>query len=525
MKGSVRHVPFRALGAGEMHVRFLEDDPDLVPMLGARAADVDDFLAKAPALDAAAADSAVRLDPAALGHALEAYARRHGAPTAVIENARRVGRGEARVVVTGQQPGLLGGPLYTLHKAATAIRLARDASARPGAPSVVPVFWNHSDDHDWDEVNRAFLVNPNQDLQRLRLDVANDGRAIRHVPVGDQLQEVVAAAMDMLPDTEFRSWTLDVFQPRGREEHLGDGLARLLFALFGRHGLLVIEPRDLPPEAFATLPDWWRRAETVRARTRDAVDHLGAIGLDSSIDPNTTLMFAIDEDGRRRGLVDGEDAPDATSLSPGVLLRPGWQDACLPSAGFVVGPGEIAYLAVVGRLYRELGVPRPVLVPRASLTLCEPSMAKHLARFGWDLVRLADGPERLIDVVGDEVEDDDVGGILDELVARLDADLKRVVESVQKTEGSLAGAVERVRSKTRSEIQKLAQRLRNAQRNRLGTGARQVRRLCNNLRPRGRLQERVLCPLPHLLMHGEALADVLIEAADPFAIEHGVVEL
>ena len=52
------------------------------------------------------------------------------------------------IVVTGQQPGLMGGPLFTFHKAATAIRLCREINEVASGPRVVPLFWNHSDDHD-----------------------------------------------------------------------------------------------------------------------------------------------------------------------------------------------------------------------------------------------------------------------------------------------------------------------------------------------------------------------------------------
>ena len=90
----------------------------------------------------------------------------------MLENARALAGGETHVVVAGQQPGLLGGPLFTVYKAATAVRLANELSSLPGAPRVVPLFWNHSDDHDLDEVNRTFLVNGAQDVQRLRLDLS-----------------------------------------------------------------------------------------------------------------------------------------------------------------------------------------------------------------------------------------------------------------------------------------------------------------------------------------------------------------
>jgi uncharacterized protein YllA (UPF0747 family) len=67
--------------------------------------------------------------------------------------------------------------------------------------------------------------------------------------------------------------------------------------------------------------------------------------------------------------------------------------------------------------------------------------------------------------------------------------------------------------------------VRNARQNREGTGIKQLRRLCSTLRPRNRIQERVLGPIAYLAAYGPALADTLIDAADPFRIEHGVLEL
>jgi uncharacterized protein YllA (UPF0747 family) len=67
--------------------------------------------------------------------------------------------------------------------------------------------------------------------------------------------------------------------------------------------------------------------------------------------------------------------------------------------------------------------------------------------------------------------------------------------------------------------------MRRSRQNREGTGLRQVRRLCSNLRPRGRLQERALTVVPFLVSHGQQLSRALVDAADPFAVAHGVLEL
>jgi hypothetical protein len=112
----IRHIPFRHLESGELHLRHLDEDPGLVPLLGRRPHGAEDLLKRAPL-------SARRLVPAQeLGDALLRYAERHEAPAAVLENARSLADGKTLFVVTGQQPGLFGGPLYTVHKVATAIR-------------------------------------------------------------------------------------------------------------------------------------------------------------------------------------------------------------------------------------------------------------------------------------------------------------------------------------------------------------------------------------------------------------------
>jgi uncharacterized protein YllA (UPF0747 family) len=514
---TLRHISFRRLGTSDVHQRYLEDDRDIVGILGKRPRNVAELLRRAPT------GAGRVVPPRALSAALLAYAERHGAPEPVLANARAMAEGNTHVVVTGQQPGLLGGPLFTLHKAATAIRLCREIRALPDAPAVVPLFWNHSDDHDLDEANRAFLVNGSQEVQRFRLDIDRTSEPLRHIAVGREVENLLREVDDLLPQSEFREWAMSLFRPRHPDDTLGTLTTRLLFELFGRHGLLVIEPRDLPPEAFPPLERWWSQAETIRERVRQAADELSDVGVDVTIDPAATMMFQT-AGSQRVPLADGEAAGSALDLSPGALLRPLWQDACFPSIAFVVGPGELGYLAVVTQLYRLLGVPAPVLVPRASLTLVEPSLMKLLQRFGWDLPDLNAEPETLAanmsDDEGSALEDE-----LDELAARMRAGFEQVLHKLERVDRSMIGAADRARTKAMEEIERLSQKVKNARQNREGTGLRQVRRVCSNLRPRGRPQERVLTALPFLVAHGKELADLVIDAADPFRLEHGVLEL
>ncbi|MBL8731370.1 MAG: bacillithiol biosynthesis BshC [Planctomycetes bacterium] len=522
MTATLRHISFRRLGTSEAHQRFLEDDRELGAFLGQRARTVGELMRRAPT-------RAGRLLPRELlVKALCAYAERHHAPAEVFASAKALLDPDVHVVVTGQQPGLMGGPLLTFHKVATAIRLCRDinaaSAAAGGGPRVVPLFWNHSDDHDLEEANRLFLVNQQQEVQRFRIDQTSHNEPLRSIAVGRDLERLLHELDPLLPQTEFRDWVMGMARPRSSNDTLGDQQARFLFETFGRHGLCMIEPRDLPAEAFEPLLKWWGKANEVRDQLRQASDDLGALGIDVTLDPTATMMFEL-TGGVRQPLADGESVGRPQDLSPGVLLRPLWQDACLPSVAFVVGPGELGYLCSVAPLYRTLGVPQPVFVPRASLTLVEPSMQRLLNRFSLDLPDLDRPAEELAErlLAGDQGSDVEVR--LEDLQAHLRNGLDGIAQQLGVLDASMLGALDRARTKSVEEIERLLQKVRNARQNREGTGIRQLRRLCSTLRPRSRPQERVLGPLSFLTTVGPHLADALIDAADPFRADHGVLEL
>ena len=107
------------------------------------------------------------------------------------------------------------------------------------------------------------------------------------------------------------------------------------------------------------------------------------------------------------------------------------------------------------------------------------------------------------------------------IVRQLDA----LADDVKRLDASLLSALERARDKAVEEVGRFAAKVRKTIEDREGTGLRQVRRLCTMLRPRGRLQERVLPCISVLATHGKATGQLLVDAADPFATGHGVLEL
>ena len=119
-----------------------------------------------------------RFDPdarVALASQLEVSIGCVSPPVAVLESIRALAQPGACAVVTGQQPGLACGPLYSLWKGLQAVALAKKLSEEWGTP-VVPMFWNHADDHDIAEVHHSWLLNQNLDLQKAGLAGLSSGR-------------------------------------------------------------------------------------------------------------------------------------------------------------------------------------------------------------------------------------------------------------------------------------------------------------------------------------------------------------
>src|SRR2546423_10078204 len=78
----------------------------------------------------------------------------------------------AVAVITGQQAGLFTGPNYTILKALTVVKLARvlnDAGVH-----AVPVFWIAAEDHDYQEIEWAAVLDRDSAVREFRVSLANE---------------------------------------------------------------------------------------------------------------------------------------------------------------------------------------------------------------------------------------------------------------------------------------------------------------------------------------------------------------
>lgn len=479
-----------------------------------------------------------------LAKALETHLAPLTPPVPVLDSLRQLRRADALCVVTGQQPGLCASPLYNLWKGMHAVRLARALAQRLERP-VVPLFWNHADDHDLAEVHHIHLLNKNLDIQKVGLAGMSSGRMPLSRVVFDEerhrLTALRAALEESVHGSPHAARALDMCLPRAGES-FASAWTRTMVDLLGPHGLVVLEPdwlRTRFSRALAGLvaadcfEELVRGAQAVRAR-----------GYDAAIEPaEAALVFRQDDKGRRALRVvagewryDGEDGSRTSAelaaeivqepllWSPGALLRPLVQDLALPSIAYIGGHGELGYHAQLGAIRAALDLPRTSFVPRLSCTVVEPAVRLALAKLGV-------ATEEILEARGTwqpQAEVHATPEVFSRLrqVARDGArSLDGCREDLAELDKGLAVHLKRIGDQLKKSVEEIVIKAERVQQNRSGKGRRHERRANNSLVPRGLPQERVFGPLALVAAHGVEWIGDLLGQIDPLPREHLVVHL
>ena len=459
--------------------------------------------------------------PRALADAIVAHQRRLGAGPLAEANARALGDG-ALVVVAGQQPGLLGGPLLSLHKAAGAVALARDESARLGR-RVVPAFWIASEDHDWGEVNRATVVAADGSLRDLSLDVVGDQRSVRDVPVpAASVERLLAALAAALPATDRARAALDLVRPAPGDD-LGAWFGTVLARWLGDTGLVLLEPHVLAPFAGPAFARLVEHATTICAAVRAAGARRRAAGLAAPLDPKPSdaplfLRSAaggprarVSVEGRAVHLPAGAGPHELGALRDLVLAHPELasgdvvgrvfvQDLLLPVVASVLGPAEAAYHEQVRAAFDALSLPFPAVVARPTATWVDAKTRESLERLGVSLDAAVAGtavlPPPPAEVDPLEVAADD----LRVRVRALAAETRRAFDA--SGGGGEPPVLERALGPVERELDKAIKAHRDDREARAGRGRGRFERALSAVRPKGQPQERILSPVSLVARHG-----------------------
>ena len=396
---------------------------------------------------------------------LERQSRSFGAGPATLRNIERLKTGSP-VVITGQQVGLLGGPLFSLLKGLTVVLLAEQFDA-------VPIFWLATEDHDLEEI--SFLNWPVADhLETLRTAPPHvEGAPVGTINFDSEIGVLLQKLEDQFPGSEVIAMLRASYSSG---ESFGSAFGKLYARLFAEFGLVLLDPSDpelhhiAQPVYSQALAQW----KEINGGLQQREQELEAAGYHAQVKvtPSHTLCFCLQEGVRTPVRHDGEGFVVGASkftdaelialagasperFNPNVLLRPIVQDYLLPTLCYAGGPAEIAYFAQVEVVYRKLlGRVTPV-VPRIFATLVEARQAKLLDRYEMSLTDIFCGPEHLREIVAARALPEGIMKAFDLAGEHLDQALSAIREPLQKLDPTLADAAENAGSKMRYQLQGL----------------------------------------------------------------------
>ncbi|MFH0945155.1 MAG: bacillithiol biosynthesis BshC [Planctomycetota bacterium] len=435
-----------------------------------------------------------------------------------LANSRALLDENTFIVATGQQPGLLTGPLYTLWKAVTAIAQARHLTRRLGI-RFVPLFWVASDDHDLGEVEGCFLLNRAAEVQRFRVPLEPRGSPSAGIEVASSAATLFETFLEALPDGADRDLLRSFAAPR-MGERWPVWFGRILAHLFRSSGLVLFEPHMARDLLEPVLQAEARQPARAPSALRAGAEALRSLGLEASLPTDAPSGLFVLESGRRRRF--DPDREGEAGLSPDAGLRAAVQSLVLPAPVVVAGPGEVAYWLQLTELFEALGAPRPVLLPRLRATLIEPRVRRALTSLGLGdeglfrseeelrSARPATHPARAVQLAG---EADEVFGRLCRLTSGLDGLGGSVPKSCRKLEQTF-----------RTSLDRLIRQALDQEREQQGVSERQLRLVAGTGRPRGLLQERVLNGLPFVASYGLELLECIVERMDPCRFDHLLIE-
>jgi bacillithiol synthase len=421
-------------------------------------------------------------------------------------------------IVTGQQVGLFSGPAYTIYKALTAVKAARELTER-GTPAV-PVFWLATEDHDFAEVDHAWVFGADHQPVRIRIDgpAENGSHPVGGIPLRDIPLDALRSALAGLPFADDAVAMVErAYQPG---ETMGSAFARMIRELFAPYGLLLIDPMQralremaapLMREVVERMPEL---VEALMVRSKELVER--GYHAQVLVDKTTSLAFLL-QDGQRLALrhqkLSTRDlAQRAADLSPNALLRPVVQDYLLPTAAYIGGPAELAYLAQSQVLYGKLTGRQPVAFPRACFTLLDERSHKRMIRYGVNPTDLFAGEQALHNTIAARL-------VPEQLRARLDRTKTAFANALDELRGdldhfdvTLAAALATNRRKIEYQVAKIARKTATQIMARDEQATRDARSLNGLLFPEKHLQERFYSIVPFIAKFGPGLVDELYTA-------------
>jgi bacillithiol biosynthesis cysteine-adding enzyme BshC len=436
-------------------------------------------------------------------------------------------------VVTGQQVGLFGGPLYTIFKALAAVKLAKILSDR--GTCAVPVFWFATEDHDLAEINVSWAFNAAGQPESYTTKSVNPTNGpVGNIPLRDIPLDAVRQTLIGMPYADEAIALAESAYKDGAT--FATSFRAFVETLLKPYNMIYLDPLDPAIRQIAApfLSRALSLSKDLVAQVQKRTQELEAAGYHGQVhlESNASLLFTL-ENGKRvalkrtgetfndRTLADLQSKPEL--LSPNAILRPVMQDFLLPTVAYLGGPAELAYFAQSEPLYQTLLGRMPVVSHRASFTLYSHRVAKIAKRYQLALKDIAVPDVTLRERMARQLVPENVTGQFASSRATIEAELKKLSASVKGFDPGLDKVFEKSSAKVLYQIGKMEQKTAREAMRRDARATADAEYLHNAIYPHRHLQERMYGILPFLATYGMDLVERIYECVEPTCPDHQVL--
>lgn len=476
---------------------------------------------------------------------------RYGASDLTFEHIRQLRDENTFAIVTGQQVGLFTGPLYTIYKTITAIKLARTLTESHPQYRFIPVFWLEGEDHDFEEVNHVGLLN--SDHVPVRVEYVLKGKSpqknlspVGEIPFDASLDAFFEEISRTLPSSEFKESLIAMLRSAYQADStFNRSFCCLMNRLFANDGVVFVSSNDhrikrlLSPVFLKEIQEFPRVSQLIIAQSAELEERYHA-----QVKPKAMNLFLLSRGGRyfieprekdfslkgtRQYLTRDDllkivnDTPEM--LSPNVVLRPICQDTMLPTVAYVGGPSEVAYFAQLKSIYGYFGLTMPIIYPRASATIVEEKQRRVMEKYQIEITEFFSDGERINRKVVQMLSEIRIDEMFENGARRIREIIDEMRFGLNYIDSTLLDPLETTREKIDSHFSLLREKVVEAQKRKHEIALRQVTKAVNTLHPNHAFQERELNVITFMNKYGTDFVGRLMAEVEINRFQHQILHV
>lgn len=453
-------------------------------------------------------------------------------------------------IVTGQQLGIFGGPLYTFYKTITAIKLANSLKEKFDNYNFIPVFWMEGDDHDFEEISSVIIPDKTNTLKQFGYTLKEDENpnpSVANIELGDEIEIIKGKLRENILETEFTNELFKILSDCYNEkETISSSFRKLLFHFFDEFGLVIFNPSEKAVKEIVK-PIFLKEINSYKLHAQKSVELSAELEdiYHAQVKVKPINLFMLENDNRRLIEPAGENEfrlkdkrkhiskeellqkieSEPELFSPNVLLRPICQDFLFPTGCYIAGPSEISYFAQVIPFYDFFEIPSPIVYPRSSATILESNVSKKLQKLGLNIEQIFWDHKSLNALVLNKNADYNIEHFFEELKESISGKIESAVPNIINIDATLQEVINKSQQRIMHTLDTFEDKITKAREKKYDTILNQMNSVSSIIYPNEKLQEREINFIYFTNKYGLDFVKWVFNQITINKFEHQIIEL